>query len=212
MYLTFGTRSDIAFTISQLNKHNVDPRKGYLQASKRKVWYLKGIMNLGLIYRWQVVEKLPADLLPYGLINFIDNNFAGDPKDQKSIMRYCFFLNRAVVSWSSKKQQTVSTSTTKTEYIVLGQWAREVVWIKRFINELEIEVTKVITLSSDNEMSITLTMNAESQWCTKHIDVQQHYIRDLIEKEDLIVIWMPGLEMLANRMTKVLPTEMFKRY
>ena len=50
MYLIFGTRSDIAFAIGQLRKHNVDLRKDYLQATKRVMQYLKGIMNLGLIY------------------------------------------------------------------------------------------------------------------------------------------------------------------
>ena len=69
-------------------------------------------------------------LPPYGLIGYADSNFAGDPEDQKSVMGNSFFLNGAVVSWSSKKQRTVSTSTTESEYIALGHAAKEAVWIR----------------------------------------------------------------------------------
>lgn len=96
--------------------------------------------------------------LPYGLIGYADSNFAGDPKDWKSVMGNCFFLNGAVVSWSSKKLRTVSTSTTEAEYIALGHAAREAVWIRRFINnEMPLENVPEIILIGDNEMSITLT-------------------------------------------------------
>lgn len=61
-------------------------------------------------------------------------------------------------------------------------------------------------------MSIALTKNAKSQQYTKHIDVQHHYIRKLIEKGKLTVTWIPSLEMLANEMTKALPTESFRKY
>ena len=86
-------------------------------------------------------------------------------------MSYCFFLNGAVVSWNSKKQRTVSTSTTEAEYIALGHAAREAVWIRRFINEMKLEAVEDVTLYGDNEMSIALTKNAKSQHRTKHIDV-----------------------------------------
>ena len=127
-------------------------------------------------------------------------------------MGYCFFLNGAVVSWSSKKQRTVSTSTTEAEYIALGHAAREAVWIRRFINEIEIEVIGDLTLFGDNEMSIALTKNAESQHRTKHINVQHHYIRELVNEGELTVEWIPGSKMLADGMTKALPNETFRRH
>lgn len=48
MYLACGTRPDIAFAVSQLSKHNADPKKGHLRAAKRVVRYLKGTMQMGL--------------------------------------------------------------------------------------------------------------------------------------------------------------------
>lgn len=144
-------------------------------------------MQLGLVYGRTSDGRSPTLPPPYGLIGYADSNFAGDPEDRKLVMGNCFFLNEAVVLWSSKKQQTVSTSTTEAEYVVLGHAAREAVWIRRFINEMTPDIVPAITLNCDNEMSITLTKNAESQHRTKHIDVQHHYIRELIDEKKLTV-------------------------
>lgn len=191
MYLACGTRPDIAFAVEQLSKHNADPRKGHLRAVKKVVPYLKGTMQMGLVLGKESNSYLhpsPTSPSPYGLISYTDSNFAGDPKDRKSVMGYCFFLNGAVVSWSSKKQRTVSTSTTKAEYIALGHVAREAIWIKRFINKIRLEeAIESITLYGGNEMSIALTKNAESQHHIKHIDIQYHYIREQVNEKELIV-------------------------
>ena len=213
MYLACGTRPDIAFVVGQLSKHNVDPRKRHLRAAKRVVRYLKGTMEMGLIFGRETANRHPREPPPYGLIGYADSNFAGDPEDRKSVMGYCSFLNGAVVSWSSKKQRTVSTSTTEAEYIALGHAAREAVWIKRFVHEMRLEkAVENLTLHGDNEMSIALTKNAESQHRTIHIDVQHHYIRELVNEGELTVKWIPRSEMLADGMTKGLPTETFRKH
>ena len=189
---------DIAFVVGELSRHNANPRKGHFRAAKRVVRYLKGTIEMGLIFGRESAERSPRDPSPYGLVGYADSNFAGDPEDRKSVMGYCFFLNGAVVSWSSKKQRTVPTSTTEAEYIALGHAAREAVWIRRFINEMKLEVIEDLTLYGDNEMSIALTKNAESQHRTKHIDVQHHYIRELVNERELTIEWIPGSKMLAD--------------
>ena len=173
IYFACRTRPDIAFVVGRLSKHNADPRKGHLRAAKRVVRYLKGTIHLELAYGQRPDGSSPIIPAPYGLIGYGDSNFAGDREDRKSVMGYCFFLNRAVVSWSSKKQKIVSTSTTEAEYIAISHAAREGVWIKRFINELRLETTG-LSLKGDNEASLNLTKNPESQHRTKHIDVQHH--------------------------------------
>lgn len=67
------------------------------------------------------------DLTKYGLVGYAYSNYAGDPEDRKSVMGYCFFFNGALATWSSKKQRTVSMSTTKAEYIALEHGARKAV-------------------------------------------------------------------------------------
>lgn len=92
-------------------------------------------------------------------------------------MGYRFFFNGALATWSSKKQRSVCTSTTEAEYIALGHGAREAVWLRRLVNELIQDPITKITLLGDNESSIPLPMNAESQNRTKHIDVIHHFVR-----------------------------------
>ena len=187
MYLAYGTRSDITFMVGQLSRYNADPRKGHLRVAKKVVRYLKSTIQIGLVFGKEVNSHLPRDPPPYDLVGYADSNFAEHPIDRKSVMSYCFFLNGAIVLWSSKKQKTVSTSTTKAEYIALRHAVRKVVWIRRFINKIEIEVIGDLTLFGDNEMSIALTKNAESQYQTKHINVQHHYIRELVNEEELTI-------------------------
>ncbi len=103
-------------------------------------------------------------------------------------MGYYFFLNRAVVLSNNKKQRTVSTSITKAKYIVLGHIARKAMWIKRFINKMQLEkAIKNLMLHGDNKMNIALTKNMESQHYIRHIGVQHHYIRELVNEGELTV-------------------------
>ena len=81
----------------------------------------------------------------------------------------------------------MSTLTTKAEYIALRLAAKQAVQIRKFINEIEIEVTRDLILFGNNEMSIALTKNVESLHQTKHINVQHHYIKELVNKEELTV-------------------------
>ena len=77
---------------------------------------------------------------------------------------------------------------------------------------MKLEIMEDLILYGDNEMSIALTKNTENQHWTKHIDVQHHYIRELVNKKELTIEWISGSKMLANRMTKVLPAKTFKKH
>lgn len=97
IYLSYDIWLDIIFVVGQLSRHNIDSRKDHFWAAKRVVRYLKGIIEMELTFG-QEQERLPRDLLSYRLIGFANSNFARDPEDRKSVMGYCFFLNRVVVS------------------------------------------------------------------------------------------------------------------
>lgn len=208
MYLSCGTRPDIVFAVEQLSKPNVDSKVGHLKAAKQVLRYLKKTMHLGITYR-AGEDKIPL----YGLEEYADNNYAGDPEDCKSVMEYCFFVNRAVIFWCSKKQQTVPTSIIKAKYIALGHAARESVWIKCFFNKLKIaDPINACTLYKDNKASIILTKNVKSQSQTKHIDVQHYYIKELVTNGELVVKWICSTNMLANGFTKTLTVYNFRHY
>lgn len=86
------------------------------------------MMKLGLAYSWKF-NYLYRDLPLYGSLSFVNSNFAGDSEDYKLVMGHWSFLNRAVVSWSRKKQRIVFISITKVKYITLDHASRVLVWI-----------------------------------------------------------------------------------
>lgn len=163
MYLPCGTRLDIAFVVGQLSRHTSDPRAGHLRIAKRVLRYLKGIITLGITWGGDPAghqDKYP----PRGIVGYADSNYAGDPEDRKSVAGHCFFIGRLVTTWRSKRQRTVSTSTSEAEYVAMSQGAKEGIWIQRFINELlPDETVREMNMRGDNETSLTLTRDPESQ-------------------------------------------------
>ena len=111
-----------------------------MKVAKKIVRYLKDTMHSRLIYGGHLKDegetKAPVTPSPFRLIRYGNSSYAGDPEDKNSVMGYCYFINRAVVSWCSKKQRTVLTSTTEAKYIVFGHAAQEAIWLRHFINEL----------------------------------------------------------------------------
>lgn len=198
--------------VGQLNKYNTIPKKGHLRKATRVIRYLKDTMLMDLVFRRKINSHLPKEPPPDSFIRYANSNFAEDPTDRESIIDYCFFLNRVVVLWSSKKQRTMSTSITKAEYIVLGHAARETVQIRRFINKIKMETVKNLRLFGDNKMSIALTKNAKNQHQTKYNDVPHYFIKKLVNKRELTIKQISESRMLADGMTKALSNKTFKRY
>lgn len=105
-YLTF-TRPDIQYAVQQVCLHMHDPRESHLTALKRILRYVRGTMELGLHIR----TSSSHDLVAYS-----DADWARCPDTRKSTSGYAVFLGDNLVSWSSKRQQTVSRSSTEAEY------------------------------------------------------------------------------------------------
>ena len=115
-------------------------------------------------------------------MGYANSSYAGDIKDWKSITKYYFFFGRVIMTWYSKQQHIVSTSTSEAEYVAVSQGTREQVWIWPFLNELLLEdVVRKMKMLRDNETSLTLIRDPRDPNCTKHINVIYHHFCRLIE-------------------------------
>ena len=107
IYFSCGSRPYIFFTVRQLSKQNADLQIDHMKVAKKVICYLKGIMHLGLIYggHFKDVRKTKVSIIPFpfSLIRYGDCSYAGDLKDKKFVIKYCYFIYRAIISWSSKK-------------------------------------------------------------------------------------------------------------
>lgn len=104
LYLSTCTRPDIAFTVGCLWRHVAKPTATHLIAAETVLRYLKGMATLALTYGEEAI-----------LVGYCDAYYAGDKETQRSTTGFLFILNGAAVSWGSKRQATVSHSTTEAE-------------------------------------------------------------------------------------------------
>ena len=106
-----------------------------------------------------------------------------------SIIGYIFFKNEVVISHFLKQQPTIMCLFTKTEYTILYQTTKKVVWLCLLELELEGE-TFPITLKTDNKGSIVLIYNLEFHVWTKHINIKTHYIWEVVAQTDIKLEWV----------------------
>nr|GEX56333.1 ribonuclease H-like domain-containing protein [Tanacetum cinerariifolium] len=105
-YLTF-TRPDIAYAVQQVCLYMHDPREPYFSALKRILRYVQGTLDYGLHLFSSTTDSLIA---------YSDADWAGCPTTRRSTSGYCVFLGNNLLSWSSKRQPTLSRSSAKAEY------------------------------------------------------------------------------------------------
>jgi hypothetical protein len=120
MYLT-NTRPDICFVVNTLSQYLVEPRRVHLVAAKHVMRYLKGTLEYGLCYTGD------HDFRLYG---YTDSDWAGSVSDRKSTSGCCFSLGSAMTSWQSRKQSSISLSTTEAEYIAACSTSCEAIWLQ----------------------------------------------------------------------------------
>ena len=126
MYLTMGTRPDLAYSVSCLSRFMANPTNQHTTAIKRVLRYLKGSSNLELTYRGDLGR----------LIGYTDADWGADQETRRSTSGYVFSLGSAPISWSSKIQPTVALSSCEAEYTGETQATKKAIWLRRLLGEL----------------------------------------------------------------------------
>ena len=201
MYATLGTRPDICFAVQTVSRFNSKPGLAHWEAVKRIFRYLKGTRDLWLAYGGAKKEMLGyADA---------DGSMG---EDRKAISGYAFLVNGGAVSWSAKRQELISLSTTESEYIAATYAAKEALWLRQLILQLFGIILDATTLFSDNQSAIALTKEHQYHARTKHIDVRFHFIRWIVEEGKVRLVYCPTEEMVADILTKALPSTKVKHF
>jgi len=200
LYLT-ASRPDISFAVGVCARFQASAKESHLNASKKILRYLKGTQSVGLWY-------------PRGgsfeLMGYSDADFAGCKIDRKSTSGTCQFLGGRLVSWFSKKQHSIATSTAETEYVAAGSCYAQILWMKQQLLDYGVECREV-KIMCDNTSAIAITQNPVLHSRTKYIDIKYHFIRDHVEKKDITLEYVATEEQLADIFTKALCENRFSQ-
>ena len=138
------------------------------------------------------------------LLGYVDSDWANS-KDRKSTTGFTFFLSNHTITWCSKKQPTVATSTAHAEYIALYEASTETSCLRTLLAQVKIPQAKATIIKEDNQTAIRLAEDDASHKRTKHIDVKYHYSKELQDLGETKIEYVPSSENIADFFTKALP-------
>jgi len=192
-------RPDVAFAMQHLSQFNSNPGPAHWTAAQRVIRYLYATRDTSLVLGGDGIN----------LTGWVDSDWGSCVDSRRSISGYSFSLGTGLVSWSSKKQPTVATSSTEAEYVASCHGAKEAIWLHALLKLLSFAQSSATTVYCDNVSSNFLTRDPSFHAHTKHIDIQHHYVRERVKSGEVMYTYIPTQDNLANSLTKSLPRPQF---
>jgi hypothetical protein len=162
LWVSQCTRPNISFAVNRLSQHLRDPSDAHWQAAVRILQYLKTTSHLKL--------RLGGALTCAG---YSDSDWAKDRDNRRSTSAYTYRIGDGAIPWKSRKQATVSLSSTEAKYKALSDSCKEGLWIRHILTKLCLCPDEPVPLHVDNK---ALAKNPEHHARTKHIHTRFHFI------------------------------------
>lgn len=195
-YLTL-TRPDISYSVNKVCQFLHTPTKMHWTRVKMILRYLKQTMSFGLL-----IQKLVSSLIS----GFSDVDWVGWPDDRRSTGGYAIFQGSNLLSWSSRKQPTVSRSSTEAEYKSVANATTEIMWIQALLKELGVFQNQAPCLWCDNLGATYFANNPVFHAHTKHIEIDYHFVQERVARKVLDIKFVSSKDQLADIFTKPLST------
>jgi len=136
---------------------------------------------------------------------FSDADWAGCVDDRRSTGGFAVFLGNNLISWSARKQPTVSRSSTEVEYKALANATAEMIWVQKILTELQVPHPPAARLWCDNLGATYLSANPVFHARTKHIEIDFHFVRERVAHKLLDIRFINSSDQLADGFTKAIP-------
>src|SRR6266516_3713520 len=174
-YAMQGTRPDLAYAVSLCSRFLAKPTTAHMGIAKGVLRYLKGATDLGITYRRDNAENL----FVYTDSNFQDRTLSGDGR---STSGYGVYLAGGLISWSSRRQHCVTTSSTEAEYIGQANAIKQTITATQFLLELRLPIIHTpVKLYADNTSSHSLPPKPAARPRSGHINAAMHFQREKVE-------------------------------
>ncbi|XP_047315864.1 uncharacterized mitochondrial protein AtMg00810-like [Impatiens glandulifera] len=198
-----NTRPNITHSVSLLSRILNETSQIHFAAAKRILRYLKATKTQGIEFKKESERKL---------VGYIDSDWVGSIDDRKSTSDYIFCLGSNVILWSSRKQKYVALSSVEAEYIACTDVACEGVWLQRILKDMKFEQCEPTIIHCDNMSVIKMTKNPVFHARSKHIELQHHFIRDLVTQEVISIKFIKTEDQPADIMTKAVTIDKFNKF
>lgn len=204
MYLSQTTRPDVAAAVNHFSQFQSCPSDDHWKHLKRILRYIRGTLDMCLVYQ--------ADDTAAALEVFTDADWANDTSDRRSISGCVFKVLGCTVGWITRKQKTVSLSSTEAELNALCVAACHQMWMVRLLNDLGCEPVEPTVFYEDNQSTIRIAENSKEFGRLKHVDVKLHFLKDLVHNGRIRLEYLRSENQPADIMTKGLPVGAFRRH
>jgi histone deacetylase 1/2 len=201
-YLTL-TRPDISYAVNKVCQYLHAPTTVHWTAAKRILRYVKHTLSMGLTFMKSNSSLVSA---------FSDADWAGCPDDRRSTGGFAVFFGPNLISWSAKKQATVSRSSTEAEYKSVANATAEIIWVQSLLKELGIKLRQPPCLWCDNLGATYLSANPVFHARAKHIEIDFHFVRERVLRRQLEIRFIPSKDQVADGFTKPLPVRSFEEF
>lgn len=192
-YLATTTRPDLAYAAHALSRFVNNPGLAHWTAAKHVLRYLKGSKDAELVYKG-------IGLNPE-LIGYCDSDYAAQPDSRRSTAGYCFFVgSSAAISWGSRLQPTVATSTTEAEVSAAVEATKEASYLMGLLKSMGYTMGGA-KLLCDSQSCIALSKNPIQKAKTKHYAVRLEFLREACAK-DVQLVYVPTEANPADLLTK----------
>ncbi|GKA28839.1 ribonuclease H-like domain-containing protein [Tanacetum coccineum] len=170
---------------------------------KRILRYVRGTVDFGI----QLYVSATTSLVSY-----TDADCAGCPSTRRSTSGYCVFLGDNILSWSAKRQHTISCSSAEAEYRCVANVVAETVWIHNLLRELHSPLSTATLVYYDNVSAVYMSVNHVQHQQTKHIEIDIHFICDMVTAGHVRVLHVLSRFQYADIFTKGLLTTLFEDF
>ena len=198
-----GTRPDIAYAVSLFSRFLAKPTKSHVKALQGVFRYIVKTLSLGIVYNRHDTRDLYA---------YTDADWAGTTLmgDSKSTSGYIVMLAGAPIAWSSRRQTTVATSSTHSEYVGQANVIKQACHLIQFLGEVYRFPNLPLKIYADNQGAQALARNPEFHAKAKHIQLSVHFQREKIENGQVELIHVATEKQAADGLTKPLALTKFK--
>ena len=198
LFIANSTRPDILAAVSMLARYTMQPTELLWKYTKQVLQYLYTTTEESLLLTEQ--SKSPLE-------TYVDADFGSDPETRKSQTGFVIRVFGSTVAWYSRKQSTVSMSSTEAEYVALATAASYTCGVKHLLQEIGVEVNDAISLFEDNQPAMQIAKGSSK---VKHLDVKLHFVRDLVRRKVVTLVHVASEHQIADCLTKVSPRNSFK--